>query len=223
VFLFSHARLDQIRGFAPDADGRVSGPAELHAMLSGTWQWASGVLGVERHGCGRPQDDMPGAALPVPHPPPLDPLWRTLAPPVPRKVREAIASGRPVYVWGAGSAGSRAVQTCSGLDLRAVVDSDAARHGTTVGGLPVQRLEVMLDDAVEGPPFVILASQRHLEMARLLARHGRRAGRDFAVFVTGTDESLAGSHLAPLNEPNRDRCPVTGSAAGAGPPDPHLP
>lgn len=96
------------------------------------------------------------------------------------RMLEETAHGRPMYLWGAGSAGRTFIGSRPSWQARfaAAIDSNPARHGSAWEGLPVVS-PTILDSTEAGRPFVVIASQFHVDIAQDLERRGFVEGLDF--------------------------------------------
>ncbi len=83
-----------------------------------------------------------------------------------------------VYIWGAGHAGRTALRRLRGRDVRGFIDSDAARWGSLVEGLPVLEPSAVLGRRLK--PFVVVASMFEDDIVAALTGAGWFAGVDFA-------------------------------------------
>lgn len=95
------------------------------------------------------------------------------------QIRAAVQSGRPLYLWGAGTAGRRFLESRPGWrrHLHGIVDSDAARQGTDVEGLHVVAPDVLDPRPVR--PFVIITSMHHAAIVAALEQRRFTEGVDF--------------------------------------------
>ncbi|MGH9309919.1 MAG: glycosyltransferase family 4 protein [Vicinamibacterales bacterium] len=96
------------------------------------------------------------------------------------RMLEEAARGRPVYLWGAGSAGRTFMGSRPAWQARfaAAIDSNPARHGSNWEGLPVVS-PMVLDSTRAARPFVVIASQFHVDIAQDLEGRGFVEGLDF--------------------------------------------
>lgn len=96
-------------------------------------------------------------------------------------VLAAMDTGRPVFLWGAGSAGEAFLASLPRRDcINGVVDSDPCRHGRTVCGVPILCPEALLSPlGGSRRPFVVITSQYEPEIATALAQMGLYEHVDF--------------------------------------------
>lgn len=83
-----------------------------------------------------------------------------------------------LYIWGAGHAGLEALRRLRGRAVRGVIDSDPARWGSLVDGVPVVAPSAVLGRRPK--PFIAIASMFEDEIVALLTGAGWFAGVDFA-------------------------------------------
>ncbi len=101
--------------------------------------------------------------------------WREL-------VYGALATQRPVWFWGAGSAGRSILRQNGTLRKKAkgMVDRDPAKHGKLVEGLLVAGIE-WLAGAADPRPFVVVTTQFSTEVAQQLCTWGYLPHKDFCI------------------------------------------
>ena len=95
-------------------------------------------------------------------------------------MREVAAMGRPIFLWGAGKAGRDFLSQHPEwlVGIRAVVDSDARKHGAEIVGKRVVPPTVLTD--LRGQkPFVVIASQFEAEIGATLRGLGYTEDEDF--------------------------------------------
>lgn len=94
----------------------------------------------------------------------------------------SIAACRPIWVWGAGSAGRSILRKNGTLRKQAkgVVDRDPTKHGQLVEGLLVSGIE-SLTGATELRPFVVVATQFANEVVHQLSAWGYLPFKDYCI------------------------------------------
>jgi hypothetical protein len=75
-------------------------------------------------------------------------------------VLDAVVTGRPVWIWGAGTAGMAALQWLTTAHVRpaGIVDSNDALHGRRIAGLPIVAPDALCRTEGASSPFVVVAS-----------------------------------------------------------------
>ncbi len=138
-----------------------------------------------------------------------------------RLMRDAVqrerAAGRAVAIWGAGAAGRGCLAELvgAGVAVAAFIDSDPAKQGTTVEGVPVVAPS-WLPNPPEGAlrPFVVVASMFHAEITAALADFGYRAVNDYAVAGGGVARPGVAGDDVPTEEPMTGTCVVSPETLG---------
>jgi hypothetical protein len=96
--------------------------------------------------------------------------WRAAA-----TVLAAAHADRDIWMWGAGAAGITTAHWLAdmGVDLRGVVDSDAAKRGTPIGASRVDTPDALLDASFHARrPLVVVASMQADAIVRRLRAFG---------------------------------------------------
>jgi hypothetical protein len=111
------------------------------------------------------------------------PVWFT---PWEEILSRAIAAGRPIWVWGAGSAGRAVLRQNANLHRQAkgLLDRDPAKHADLVDGLSVSGPD-WLANSPKPRPFVVIATSFASEVARQLGAWGYAPAEDFCVADLG--------------------------------------
>lgn len=113
------------------------------------------------------------------------------------RVTAAQMQNRALFVWGAGGGGRACLAALLDRGVRpdAFVDRDSAKHGQSIGGVPVRPLTALAECGVR--PFVIIASMHAAEIEVELCRMGFVAPADFACFGITESSVSARAALAP--------------------------
>lgn len=100
-------------------------------------------------------------------------------------VDEVIAQQRPLWLWGAGSAGRSILAEKDALRLHAkgILDCDPAKQGEVIAGLQVQNPEC-LSHGVDQKPYIVITTQFFNEVIQQLDDWGYSAMTDFCVAVS---------------------------------------
>lgn len=89
------------------------------------------------------------------------------------KIKDALAQGRPIYIWGAGGYGRR-LDTClnrAEIPVAGVLDSDLDLIGSDLGGSKILSYEEILAASKRAKPFVLIASMYFIEIGALLEQY----------------------------------------------------
>jgi hypothetical protein len=125
------------------------------------------------------------------------------------------SDGRPIVIWGAGSAGQIAARDIAGVT--AFVDGDPAKWQTHVNGLPVWAPADLTRDARR--PFVVVCSMYHQEIGSRLIDMGFVRDVDFTAIGSATTpaarEHAAEGVFAKIYEENGWRGDVSRSGMGS--------
>jgi hypothetical protein len=96
---------------------------------------------------------------------------------------------RPIFVWGAGSAGLRLLSKLQShqFEVAGIVDSDASKQGRTTNGIVIISPDALLitqHDDRQPRPAILIASTYHDEISKLLERSGFEEDQDWRVSGT---------------------------------------
>jgi glycosyltransferase involved in cell wall biosynthesis len=97
-------------------------------------------------------------------------LFHTIAP----------AGGRPLYIWGTGTAGRQIAEILQAhvRDFQGFIDPDPARNGLEIMNHAVLSPQILSE--AEEKPYIIIGSQFFLEIGALLRNLGFIDGKDYA-------------------------------------------
>ena len=112
------------------------------------------------------------------------------------------ATGRPMLVWGAGSAGQSCVRSMRDIDLRPVgfVDSDPGKRDALIEGLTVSSPSSVMARS-EHRPFLVVASTYASEIEETLCGDGWIPRRDFIRYPIHGGTPMPGGRAEPRTAP----------------------